>query len=209
MTRIEAKEYIGKAKEQFWTVPNVLSCFRFLLIPVFVVLYVNGYGIEALITLVVSGLTDVLDGTIARKYNMITNLGRALDPIADKVTQAAMIICISLRFPHMWILLGVHVVKELVMLWWGYHVLDKTGTMNNANWWGKACTSLLYATVFLHIAWSQMPKIVSEAFMVVCSLMIIFCFVMYSISYTRLIRNHERKIKEQQLDTLTNTGENT
>ena len=92
MTSNEARGYLRNAKTQARSIPNILSYFRFLLIPVFIVLYVRGDGAWSFVTLAVSALTDILDGRIARKYDMVTNLGKVIDPIADKVTQAAMIL---------------------------------------------------------------------------------------------------------------------
>jgi cardiolipin synthase len=197
MTSNQAREHLQNARTQIWSIPNVLTIFRFLLIPVFVVLYVNGYGISSFITLVVSALTDVLDGRIARRYGMITNVGKVIDPVADKVTQAAMIICVGLRFPAMWILLCIHVVKELAMLGIGYRVLDKTGTVNSSKWYGKVCTALLYAVMMLHIIWPAIPIALSDVLVTVCGAMIIFCFVMYTLYFTRLI-NESRAARARE-----------
>jgi len=191
MTSNQAREHLHNAGTQVWSIPNVLTFFRLLLIPVFVVLYVNDYGISAFLTLVVSALTDVFDGRIARRYGMITNLGKVIDPVADKVTQAAMIICVGLRFPAMWILLGIHVVKELIMLAIGYKVLDKTGTVNSSRWYGKVCTALLYAVMMLHIIWPAIPIALSDVLVTVCAGMIIFCFIMYSLTFNRIIRDYK------------------
>ena len=187
MTSNQAKKHFHNARYQMWSIPNILTYFRILLIPVFILLYVAGDGLMAFVTLAVSALTDVLDGKIARKYNMITNLGRLIDPVADKITQAAMIICVGLRFPSMWILLGIHVVKEILMFFWGFRVLDKTGTMNNSKWYGKVCTALLYAVMMLHIIWAGIPMALSNTLVIICSAMIVFCFVMYSVYYVKYI----------------------
>ena len=190
MTSKEAKAHLKTAKTQMWTIPNIMSYFRLLLVPVFIILYVDGQGTWAFVTLALSALTDVFDGRIARKYNMVTNLGKVIDPIADKVTQAAMILCVGLRFPSMWILLGIHVVKELAMFAMGYHVLDKTGTVNSAKWYGKVCTALLYAVMLLHIIWPAIPLTLSTSLMILCGAMIIFCFFMYTASYRRLLAEY-------------------
>lgn len=79
---------IGKQlKQEAFSIPNLLSYFRLLLIPLFIQLYMNENFTEALITLAASGLSDVIDGRVARKYNMVTDLGKVLDPVADKLTQ--------------------------------------------------------------------------------------------------------------------------
>ena len=108
---------IGKQlKQEAFSIPNLLSYFRLLLIPLFIQLYMNENFTEALITLAASGLSDVIDGRVARKYNMVTDLGKVLDPVADKLTQCAMMFCVAMRYPAMWWLLGLHVVKELIMI---------------------------------------------------------------------------------------------
>ena len=191
MTSKEAKAHLQSAKSQMWTIPNIMSYFRFLLIPVFIVLYVEGQGTWSFVTLAVSTLTDILDGRIARRYNMVTNLGKVVDPIADKVTQAAMIVCVGLRFPSMWILLGIHVVKELAMFALSYHVLDETGGVYGSKWYGKACTALLYAVMMLHIVWPAIPLTLSTSLMVLCGAMIVFCFFMYAASYRRLLSEYK------------------
>ena len=135
---------IGKQmRQEAFSIPNLLSYFRLLLIPLFIQLYIRGDFTEALITLAASGLSDIIDGRIARKYNMVTDLGKVLDPVADKLTQCAMMICVATRYPAMWWLLGVHVVKELIMIVVGYYVLKKTDTVNSAIWCGKLCTGVI------------------------------------------------------------------
>ena len=187
MTSNEARAYLHNAKTQARSIPNILSYFRFLLIPVFIIFYVDGEGTWAFVTLGVSALTDVMDGKVARRYNMVTNLGKIIDPVADKVTQAAMILCVGLRFPSMLILLAIHCVKELAMLWLGYRVLDITGTVNSSKWYGKACTFLLYAVMMLHIVWPQIPLKLSTWLMTICGAMIVFCFIMYAVSFQKFI----------------------
>ena len=93
MSNNPIKRDIGKQiRDEAFSIPNMLSYFRLLLIPLFIVLYVHEDFTEALITLAVSGLSDILDGRIARKYNMVTDLGKVLDPVADKLTQCAMML---------------------------------------------------------------------------------------------------------------------
>lgn len=88
MSNAPMKRNIGRQiRAEAFSIPNILSYFRLLLIPLFIVLYVQEDFTEALITLAASGLSDILDGRIARKYDMVTDLGKVLDPVADKLTQ--------------------------------------------------------------------------------------------------------------------------
>lgn len=97
------------------TIPNLLSFFRLALIPLMVWLYAiekQYYWTTAILFL--SALTDVVDGWIARRYNMVSDFGKIIDPFADKLTLIAMLGCLATRFPAMIPLLIVLVVKEIV-----------------------------------------------------------------------------------------------
>ena len=100
------------AKDQIFTIPNILSFFRIALIPIIVWLYLTNHPVWALIVIILSGITDVIDGFIARKFNMITDFGKFVDPVADKLTQGIVMICLALRFPWMWLPIGIMLVKE-------------------------------------------------------------------------------------------------
>ena len=106
----------GERNKQILTIPNLLSAFRVLLVPLIVWLYcgMGNYPLTAWV-LVLSGVTDIADGFIARRFHMVSDLGKVLDPIADKLTQTAALGCLLTRFPAIWWLLGVLVVKETVM----------------------------------------------------------------------------------------------
>lgn len=95
--------------------------------------------------LILSGLTDLADGYIARRFNMTSDLGKALDPVADKLTQAAMMLCLLTRFRLMLIPLSIIVIKELVTGVFSLVVIKKTGRVMSADWHGKLTTLLLYA----------------------------------------------------------------
>lgn len=174
-------------RQEAFSIPNLLSYFRLLLIPLFIQLYIRGDFTEALITLAASGLSDIIDGRIARKYNMVTDLGKVLDPVADKLTQCAMMICVATRYPAMWWLLGIHVVKELIMTVVGYYVLKKTDTINSAIWCGKLCTGVIYAVMMSHVILPDIPQSVSAASAAVCAGLIVLSLVVYTARYVRLL----------------------
>ncbi len=188
MSNEENKRDIGKQiREEAFSIPNLLSYFRLLLIPLFIVLYVHEEFTAALITLAVSGLSDILDGRIARKYNMVTDLGKVLDPVADKLTQCAMMLCVAMRYPAMWWLLGLHVVKEIIMLVMGWYVLKKTDTVNSAIWVGKLCTGVIYAVMMLHVIMPYLPQAVSIGCTVVCAGLIVLSLIVYTARYVKIL----------------------
>lgn len=174
-------------RREAFSIPNLLSYFRLLLIPLFIVLYMREDFTAALITLAASGLSDVLDGRIARKFNMVTDLGKVLDPVADKLTQCAMMFCVAMRYPAMWWLLGIHVVKELIMIAMGCYVLKKTDTVNSAIWVGKLCTGVIYAVMMLHVIDPYLPQSVSLATTVVCAGLILLSLVVYTMRYIKIL----------------------
>ena len=110
---MSSKTEVVKKKErnQNLTVPNAMSLFRILVIPFFIVFAVRGNIAGALIMLGLSGLSDALDGYVARRFNQITELGKMLDPFADKLTQGAVAICIAIRYPSICPLLFLFVIK--------------------------------------------------------------------------------------------------
>ena len=139
-------------QEKIFTIPNILSVFRIVLAPFFAYFYFSNtpnHYVWATVILLVSGATDILDGVIARKFNLITTLGKILDPIADKLTQAFIIVCLFINHYNDKDSLLVYVVillfaKEFTMLL-GAIVLFKSGTRTSSSkWWGKLGTVLVY-----------------------------------------------------------------
>ncbi len=129
------------------TVPNGMSVLRILLAPVFAAFYLNGNLPAAVITLVISGVTDMLDGIIARRFNQITDLGKMLDPFADKLTQGVVALCIAIRFPSIRPLLLLFILKELLMLSCAVVLLKKHKRPCAAKWYGKVATVMFYMSV--------------------------------------------------------------
>lgn len=188
MSNAPMKRNIGRQiRAEAFSIPNILSYFRLLLIPLFIVLYVQEDFTEALITLAASGLSDILDGRIARKYDMVTDLGKVLDPVADKLTQCAMMLCVAMRYPAMWWLLGLHVIKELIMLVMGWYVLKRTDTVNSAIWAGKLCTGVIYAVMMLHVILPHLPQPVSVGCTVVCAGLIVLSLIVYTARYVKIL----------------------
>ena len=174
-----------------WNVPNALSLLRLFLVPVIVVTYwlsdPNEIPYVSIGALVLSGISDSLDGIIGRHFNQITDIGKLLDPVADKLTQCAMMFCVAMRYPAMWWLLGLHVVKELIMIVMGWYVLKKTDTVNSAIWCGKLCTGVIYAVMMVHVIVPTIPQAVSAASAAVCAGLIILSLVVYTARYIKLL----------------------
>ncbi len=169
------------SKQEVFTIPNILSFLRILMIPVIVVLYcVYKKYLWATGIIIVSGITDMVDGKIARKYNMISDLGKILDPIADKLTQAAVVLCLSIRYPYMLWMFVLMFVKELIMGITGILSIRYSGNVHSADWHGKIVTMLLYAMMVLHLAWVDMPMQVSNIILLVCAVMMVISLALYT-----------------------------
>lgn len=141
-------------KKEVLTVPNVLSLARLLLIPVYMRIYLRAesdadYYLAAAI-LAVSCLTDAIDGLVARKYHMISQVGKVLDPLADKATQLSLFLCQAIRHPVLWIAAALFTVKECYQLIAGLIFLQKGKMLSGALVSGKLCTCILFVNfVFL------------------------------------------------------------
>jgi len=165
-----------------FTIPNILSMVRIALIPLIVWLYhFKDDPRAAAVVVIASGVTDVVDGFIARKFNMISDLGKALDPVADKLTQTAMLICLLFRFPLMWLPLSLLVIKEFVSGIWRLLIIRRTKEVRGAKWHGKVATVLLYGTMLLHILWPAMSGTCSSVSIILCTLMMLLSFLLYSL----------------------------
>lgn len=175
--------------KQILTIPNLLSVFRILLIPVIVWLYCGKRDyLMAAWVLLLSGATDIADGFIARRFHMVSDLGKVLDPIADKLTQTAALVCLLTRFRAVWWLLGVLVVKETVMAVMGLLVIRRTGAVYSASWHGKLATCVLYAVILTHIVWYAIPQTVSAVLVLVGAASILLSLALYTREDLRRIR---------------------
>lgn len=165
-----------------------MSFFRILLIPVIWYLYVvkDDYAFTAALV-VLSGVTDVADGIIARKFNMISEFGKFIDPIADKLTQGALICCLISRFRYMLFVFILMAVKETVNAISFILLKKKTGKMLSASWHGKLATVFLYAILFLHIVWYAIPFTVSNVLLAITGAAMILSVVLYTVRNIKII----------------------
>ena len=206
------------AKKEVFTIPNVLTFFRIILIPVFMYLFISwvvrGEPVRLWLSvgvLALSGISDVLDGFIARKFNMVSELGIVLDPIADKLTQFAVMLCLVFRFPSMLIPLILIVVKEVVTGIFGLVTIRKTGLVKGAKWYGKLTTVLLYVMMGIHLIWpllhriwpgtfvqEELPAPVSITSIAICCVMMLISFVLYVRRFVLMMKVSEKEKEEKQ-----------
>lgn len=168
------------------TIPNLLSFFRILLVPVFLILYfwdIKNHYVYAALVLLISGLTDVTDGIIARRFHMISTFGKIIDPIADKLTQASVVIAISINHPIFIVLMVMFLIKEFMMLLGSIKLFEIGLRPSEAKWWGKLSTVVIYIFLIMvlisDIVGSAFPYWILYALGVLCAVCIVFSLVCY------------------------------
>ena len=197
------------------TVPNLLSLIRILLIPVFGVLFYNGEALWAVVVLVLSGLTDLFDGKIARRFNQISELGKILDPVADKLTQITIAVVIFLvldksQDPTMqwfkWVFL-FFLFKELVMILGGAVMLAIGLRPGAAEIYGKVATFVFYGVMVVVLAfgpeigalreWFTLPKPVMIVLVIISAALTFVALLSYLPSTFRQFKERKHKSEEK------------
>ena len=176
-----------------------------VLIPVYIVIYLNAtemtdYFIAAGI-LAVSCLTDAIDGKIARHFNMISTVGKILDPLADKATQFTLILCLSIKRPVLWILVGLFFIKECFQLIAGLMTLRKGQMLTGALISGKICTTVLFLSLIVLVL---MPELSQTAVYMITTLDCLVVLIAF-VCYARVYYTHSPMI--QSLDSSEDTEE--
>ena len=174
-------------KKEILTIPNLLSLLRLVLIPVYMTIYLNAttasdYYLSAAI-LAVSCLTDMIDGKIARHFNMISTIGKILDPFADKATQFTLILCLALKHPILWYLVGLFVVKEGFQLIAGGIMLQKGRMLDGALISGKICTTVLFVSLIILVMLPALPETVILVITILDSVFMFNAFIQYVFAY--------------------------
>jgi len=181
-------------KDAILTIPNLLSIIRLLMIPFIVWTYcgLKQYYVTTIL-IVFSGVTDVIDGFIARKFNMVSDFGKVLDPIADKFTQAAVIICLATKYPTVWAVVALFLVKECIMIAWGFHSLRKLDLVNSARWYGKVNTVILYTVMSALILFNGISQTVANVLICICTISLILSLILYGRFYMQLFKEKNKK----------------
>lgn len=176
-------------KKEILTIPNLLSLFRLLLIPVYVMIYLRAsapvhYYVAGGI-LALSCMTDLIDGKIARRFNMVSTVGKVLDPLADKATQFALIICLTVRYRVLWLIVGLFVLKESFQIIAGLLTLRQGKMLTGALFTGKLCTVVLFVSLILLVL---IPELNSKTVLVIAAIdgvCMLTSFADYLWTYTR------------------------
>lgn len=188
---------LEKVKNKNLTVPNLISAFRIVLIIPFVLFFMSENYIFAFATIVLSGISDALDGLIARKFNQISSLGKILDPIADKLTLVVIIICVGILIPGIVPLVIVLVIKDLLMLLGGSYLIKKKITPPAAMWFGKMATIIFYISVTFIVLGKSFFRfenyIVTMVLLIITTAAMLFALINYTIIFVKLLKENKGK----------------
>ena len=179
-------------------VPNALSLFRIVLIVPFVYYFLHDQIVPAAACLVLSGLSDMFDGMIARKFHQITELAKMLDPVADKLTQGTVAVCLAIEQPVLIPLLAIFIVKELLMLVAGsFLVLKKKKRPTGSKWYGKVATILFYFSFVVIVSLKGFFQIenlaVTVTLLSVTAAFMIYAFIQYFKIFLQLLHSTDPK----------------
>ena len=179
--------FINHWKKEVLTIPNLLSLFRLLLVPVYVCLYLNAQTprqyFAAGSIIAVSCLTDAVDGKIARHFHAVTTLGKILDPLADKITQFALTVCLSLKYPVLVPVLALFVVKEVFQLVLGAVYLVRGQMLPGALMAGKICTTVLFVSLITLVLFPCLHPAAVELVAMTDGFFLLVSFVSYVFAY--------------------------
>lgn len=187
---------------EYFSIPNLMGYLRILLIPVYLYLYVHAettrdYYIAAAV-MFLSFMTDFFDGKIARKFNQITEFGKILDPIADKLTQGALVISFSFRYPAMAVLLAAFLVKECTMGMIGAWMMKKGYRMDGAQMHGKICTAVLDIVMFVILIFPDITYLFVNILVGISILVMVVSFGKYLHMYWKVWKERFQKTDRKE-----------
>ena len=168
-------------------IPNILTIIRFILIPFIFTSVVNNDYLAALIIFTISAITDILDGYIARKYNYITDLGKLIDPLADKLTQVSLLLSLSILKILPWWIFAIVFIKECVMVISASLLYKRKDVVVYSKWYGKLATVLFYLAIVVSLIvnqfYVQMPFRIDLYLYYLAILSTIFSLIMYAVKF--------------------------
>ena len=206
MSNEKKNEVISK---DLMTIPNAISFFRIILITPFVALFIVGRYLTkdytpAIIVLVISGVSDFFDGFIARKFHQESELGKVLDPLADKLTLIAVGICMICIEPYVLPLMIVMVVKDILMIIGGTIIINQGIIPPKSSWYGKISTFMFYVSVVLVVAMAIFDfrnETLSFTVLGVTAGMMIFSLVNYAIIFFKIQKQQKEKKQNKEAAT--------
>ena len=196
-------------KSDLWLIPNILTYVRIALVPVFIVVYTNAVSLEehiwsAVLVALISA-TDIADGFIARHYNQGSDIGKIIDPIADKIFQFSLMICVYLRYPLVLLLIVIYAVKEVVSFLASSFLFTRGKHISGAMWAGKLCTVVLALVMIIFVAVPKISLSAADILIGFAAAFMLMAFFVYMRSYFKLwveLLNEQKEILKTNISPL-------
>lgn len=187
---MKLKKIVNSTK---FTLPNILTLSRIVFIIPFIFSMLSENYVRSGFVLLLSGLTDFLDGYLARKFNQQSDFGKMLDPIADKLTLMAVMVCVSIKFTNVMPFMVIMIAKESLMLIAGAVLLKFNKQPTGARWYGKLSTMIFYISIITLISLKAIYNFqnisLTLVLMSITSAFMIFALMKYFKLFIKLIKN--------------------
>lgn len=192
----------NKYQRKIITIPNVISFIRILAIPFVVYFYCfTQHRIIAFAILAFACISDMVDGIIARRLNMVSDFGKCLDAVADKLMQFSILICAAMNYPIVISLAALLAIKEIVTGIYCLRCINLTGKVNSANMVGKISTFFLDLTVLIMLLFPKVPTFIVVLLTVICAISMIVSFYWYVSLFRETIKKEKAKnIADQSVE---------
>lgn len=177
-------------------IPNILSVIRLIMIPIFVIVFLSDIEHKSIISFVVFTLawcTDVLDGYLARKNQWITEVGKILDPLADKLMQVAALVCLVILERLAIYVIVVVVIKEMMMAIGAFIIVHKKKSVAPSTWVGKLATFLLFVAVSVLILIESPSPLLVDIINISVVVSVLFALLMYGIGFITSIKKSKKE----------------
>lgn len=183
--------------KDYFNIPNLLGYLRILLLPLFLYLYAHADTEKdfavSLFVLFISMMTDLFDGKIARRFSMVTEFGKILDPVADKLTQFVLALALLTRYPLMLWFVLLFIVKELYMVLMGLYLIKKGKGVNGAKMYGKICTTVIFAGIFVLLIFPDLPYVICNIIILIMGIFCVSTLCRYLVFHHDLLKNVDKK----------------
>lgn len=179
--------------KEYFSIPNIMGYFRIILVFVYMSFFYNslqgGPYWPVIATIIVSGLTDFFDGKVARKFNMVTDFGKMLDPIADKITIGAIILTMAFKYKMIIYMVALYILKEGYMAIMGAILIGKGHKIEGAKWYGKVCTFVTYVILIILLLFPAMNTKVVWVLTIADMVLMIFTWINYIVYHKKILEN--------------------
>ena len=184
--------FMSKTIRENFTIPNIISIIRILLIYPFILYILKDEYVKAGLVLGASGISDILDGFIARNFNQISKLGKMIDPVADKLTLISVMVCMGLKIKEVKLFVIILIAKEVLMVLASAFLLKKHKIPPEAKWYGKIATVWFYFSAILIITlksvWNIQNNSLTVSLMTVTVILMLYAFIKYFKIFVNIIR---------------------